>query len=352
MDLPAHTMSTTMTEPSPPLAHDAQPVEALLQAARDVAERLQRRLQAAIVGRDAVIELVVVALLADGHVLLEDYPGSGKTTLARVLGESIEPEPGSSVAPFRRIQFTPDLVPSDITGTTVLDLATHALVFRRGPLFAHVVLADEINRTSPKVQSALLEAMAEKQVTVDEQTHALDELFHVIATQNPLDVAGTYPLPSPQLDRFLFKIVMEPIGREDELRVVSRYPATSLELAAGLGRVRRAELLQARATLREHVVVAPVIRESLVDLVRALRADARLLRGPSTRALVVALPALAARALLHGRDFVAPEDVVALARPLLAHRLEPATADADLGAIVGEHVARAAEGLARHSLRP
>jgi MoxR-like ATPase len=170
-----------------------------LNEAHEVARRLFDRVRAAVRGRDDVIELVLNALLSDGHILLEDFPGSGKTTLAKSLGESIlddrdEAERGYIEA-FRRIQFTPDLLPSDVTGTTVFEPQNGTFTYRPGPIFAHVVLADEINRTSPKVQSAMLEAMAEKQVTVDNRTHPLDQLFFVIATQNPLDLAGTYPLP-------------------------------------------------------------------------------------------------------------------------------------------------------------
>ena len=190
--------------------------------AQDVLLRLQEIVKQQVIGRDNIIELAIIALVADGHILLEDFPGSGKTTLAKALGEAIESKNLSTGAtlPFRRIQFTPDLLPSDVTGVSIFDVKTEHFNFRHGPLFAHVVLADEINRTSPKVQSAMLEAMGEKQVTVDNTTYALDELFFVIATQNPLDLVGTYPLPTPQLDRFLFKISMDHIDREAELEVL------------------------------------------------------------------------------------------------------------------------------------
>ncbi|MEW6282491.1 MAG: AAA family ATPase, partial [Candidatus Eremiobacterota bacterium] len=169
-----------------------------------VLRRLQARLKRAVKGRDEVIDLVLIALMADGHVLLEDYPGSGKTTLAKTLGDSIVDDlEDDDIPSFRRIQFTPDLLPSDITGVSVFDVDSASFHFRRGPIFAYVVLGDEINRTSPKVQAAMLEAMAEKQVTVDNVSYPLDHLFFVIATQNPLDLAGTFPLPVAQLDRFL-----------------------------------------------------------------------------------------------------------------------------------------------------
>ncbi|TNF62403.1 MAG: hypothetical protein EP303_04050 [Deltaproteobacteria bacterium] len=324
------------------------PIEDSLAGAREVAERLGVRLRSAIRGRDEVVELVLVALLSDGHVLLEDYPGSGKTTLARALGNALEEAGGASgVAAFRRIQFTPDLLPSDITGTNIFDVETSRFAFRRGPVFAHIVLADEINRTSPKVQAAMLEAMAEKQVTVDNQSHVLDDLFFVIATQNPLDLAGTYPLPTPQLDRFLFKIEMKHIDRASELEVLDQYPRASLEVARDHPGVRRAEILAARRQTRAAVHVAPVVKEALVDLARLLRSDSRVLQGASTRALVLMLPALQAR----GRNFVSPEDIQVLAPYVFKHRLECAPGVEDVDALIAEATAVEIEKLARASLR-
>ncbi len=328
------------------------PIEDTLTGAREVAERLGARLGAAVRGRDDVVELVLIALLGDGHVLLEDYPGSGKTTLARALGSALEEGDGTSGVPaFRRIQFTPDLLPSDITGTSIFDIETSRFAFRRGPVFAHIVLADEINRTSPKVQAAMLEAMAEKQVTVDNQSHALDDLFFVIATQNPLDLAGTYPLPTPQLDRFLFKIEMKHIDRASELEVLDQYPRASLEVARDHPGVTRDEILAARRQTRSAVHVAPVVKEALVDLARLLRNDSRVLQGASTRALVLMLPALQARAVIHGRDFVSPEDVEVLAPYVFRHRLECAPGVEDVEALITEATAVEIEKLARASLR-
>lgn len=323
-------------------------------------ERLQRRLGAAVRGRENVIDLIVVALLADGHVLLEDYPGSGKTTLARALGESIsDPQDEHDASgelhsvelpSFRRIQFTPDLLPSDVTGTSVFLPEKSQFEFRRGPVFAHVVLADEINRTSPKVQAALLEAMAEKQVTIDNQTHDLDSLFFVIATQNPLDLAGTYPLPRPQLDRFLFKLKMDYIAREDELSVLSDYPMPRLETAAALPGVTRNQLIVARNALRKGVTIHPAIRQALVDAARAVRDHEKILSGVSTRALIQLLPALQARAVMCGRDFVSPHDVELLLPPVFDHRVE-ATAGADyVREIVADCCAPQIEMLSRLSL--
>ena len=328
------------------------PNEDTLAAAREVAERLGARLRGAIRGRDDVVELVLIALLADGHVLLEDYPGSGKTTLARALGNALEEGASASgIAAFRRIQFTPDLLPSDITGTNIFDVETGRFAFRRGPVFAHVVLADEINRTSPKVQAAMLEAMAEKQVTVDNESHLLDDLFFVIATQNPLDLAGTYPLPTPQLDRFLFKIEMKHIDRASELEVLDQYPRASLDMARDHPGVPYTEILAARRQTRGSVHVAPVVKESLVDLARQLRTDSRVLQGASTRALVLMLPALQARAVIHGRDFVSPEDVEVLAPYVFKHRLECAPGVEDVDALIAEATSLEIEKLARASLR-
>jgi len=346
-------MNPALNTMEPHVSGSAAPNE--LSTAHGVATKLGDRLRAAILGRDDVIELVLIALLSDGHVLLEDYPGSGKTTLARALGEAIA-DPGnssaqSSIASFRRIQFTPDLLPSDITGTNVFDVGTSQFVFRRGPIFAHIVLADEINRTSPKVQAAMLEAMAEKQVTVDNATYPLDSLFFVIATQNPLDLAGTYPLSTPQLDRFLFKIRMKHIERQAELNVLDGYPKPRLEAAAERSGVTRAEVVLARGVVRSQVFVAPAIKEALVDLARALRADGRVLQGASTRSLLLMLPALQSRAILHGRDYVGPEDVEALSRYVFEHRIECAPGIDDAAAVIRECSVPILERLARHSMK-
>lgn len=325
-----------------------------LEESWDVARRLFDRIRLAVRGRDEVIELVLIALFADGHVLLEDFPGSGKTTLAKALGESIEDErPAAEKGPiesFRRIQFTPDLLPSDVTGTTVFEPQTGTFTFHPGPVFAHVVLADEINRTSPKVQSAMLEAMAEKQVTVDNRTRPLDDLFFVIATQNPLDLAGTYPLPVAQLDRFLFKIRMTHIDRDAELDVLKSVKDRREVGAKNLARVSRDQILDARRAIEAGVHVDPVIHEALVDAARALREDRRVLQGVSTRSLVLALPALQARAMLKGRDFVNAEDLEVIAPRVFLHRLELG-AGADEGErVISQALRPAIEKVARTTL--
>jgi len=315
-------------------------------------ERLRRRVAAQILGRDEVIELVLAALLADGHVLLEDFPGSGKTTLAKALGHSIvDDRPEDEIADFRRIQFTPDLLPSDVTGVAVFDAATSRFYFRHGPIFAHVVLADEINRTSPKVQAAMLEAMGEKQVTVDNATHRLDELFFVIATQNPLDLAGTYPLPVAQLDRFLFKIRMLHIDREAELDVLATRRERRDAEREDLPKVTRAELLEARRAVDEGIAIHPGVRDCLVDVSRALRADPRVLQGNSTRSLVVLLPALQARALLRGRDHVTTDDLEALLPRVLGHRVELSPEAPDFDEVLRDALAAPLERLSRSTLR-
>lgn len=356
---PASAVASEAAPTVAPIAPPAVPAEdtsgAALEQALGVVSRLQRRLESQILGRDDVIELVLVALLADGHVLLEDYPGSGKTTLAKTLGMSIFDErieqDQADIVPFRRIQFTPDLLPSDITGVSVFDAASSNFHFRHGPVFAHVVLADEINRTSPKVQAAMLEAMAEKQVTVDNVTHGLDELFFVIATQNPLDLAGTYPLPAPQLDRFLFKIRMEHIARDAELEVLETYRTRRDTEAPGLPRVSRDAVLRARRAVEKGVFIDPRVKACLVDLSRNLRGDERVLQGNSTRSLVLMLPALAALAAVRGRDYVSADDVETLAPRVLGHRVELAPGVTALDDVLRDAMAAPLEALARASVR-
>ena len=327
-------------------------LSASLDAARAVLVRLRGRLRHAVRGREDVIELVLVALLADGHVLLEDYPGSGKTTLAKALGDAIIDDlPEDEIAAFRRIQFTPDLLPSDITGVTVFDADTSLFQFRRGPVFAYVVLADEINRTSPKVQSAMLEAMAEKQVTVDNTSYRLDPLFFVIATQNPRDTVGTYPLPVAQLDRFLFKIRMDYIDRDAEVAVLTSLAERKIPPDAACPRVARREIIDARLALASGIAVSPVVYECLVDLARELRADPRVALGVSTRSLVLLVPALQASALMHGRDFVSSADLEWLAPFVFRHRMELAPGCDDPEAVIAECLRRPIEELSRRTIR-
>ena len=332
--------------PAPPAALDP------LAEAMGVMERLRARMRAQVIGRDEVIDLILVALLSDGHVLLEDFPGSGKTTLAKALGGSIvDDRPGHYIAGFRRIQFTPDLLPSDVTGVSIFDPVANRFHFRHGPIFAHIVLADEINRTSPKVQSAMLEAMAEKQVTVDNQTYPLDDLFFVIATQNPLDLAGTYPLPVAQLDRFLFKVRMVHIEREAELEVLETHRQRRDTVRDDLSQVTRTELLAARRAIDENVAIGAQVKECLVDVTHRIRDDERVLLGNSTRSLVLMLPALQALAVLRGRDYVASEDIQTLVPQVFGHRVDLAPGVTELQVVLEEAMERSIEGLARSTLR-
>ncbi|ALO45562.1 AAA family ATPase [Pseudohongiella spirulinae] len=328
-----------------------------LTTAQAVLQRLKQAVQAKVIGRDEVVELTLIALIADGHVLLEDFPGSGKTTLAKALGEAIvddqERHAGSDnppIAAFRRIQFTPDLLPSDVTGSAIFDASTNAFHFRHGPIFAHVVLADEINRTSPKVQSAMLEAMGEKQVTVDNRTYALDPLFFVIATQNPLDLVGTYPLPTPQLDRFLFKIIMRHIDRDAELQVLDTWQQRRDQSSSTI-KVGRNEILAARAAIDEHVYISDSIKSALVDISRNLRHDERVLQGNSTRSLVLSLPALQVLASLRGRPYVSADDLESLLPHILGHRVELAPGVSDFNKVLRDCMREPIEQLARSTLK-
>lgn len=340
-------------------------VTAELADATNVLRRLQQAVQQQILGRDDVIEMCIIALVSDGHILLEDFPGSGKTTLAKALGEAIvspvedtdarelserDNIEAEGIVPFRRIQFTPDLLPSDVTGVPVFDANSNDFHFRHGPIFAHVVLADEINRTSPKVQSAMLEAMGEKQVTVDNVTYPLDDLFFVIATQNPLDLVGTYPLPTPQLDRFLFKISMRHINREAELEVLDTWQSRRDE-KLNASTVSRDEVLAARVTIDRSVVISPAIKSALVDLSINLREDDRVLQGNSTRSLVLMLPALQARAAMHGRHYVSADDIEHLAPFILQHRIELAPGVADFDRVLKDCMHEPMETLARSTLK-
>ena len=334
------------------VTHTPAPAITDLNGAYNVVQRLRNRLQLAVRGRDEVIELLIIALLADGHMLLEDYPGSGKTTLAKALGDCIiDDKPDDDIVTFRRIQFTPDLLPSDVTGTTIFDPNTNRFFFRPGPIFAHVVLADEINRTSPKVQSAMLEAMAEKQTTIDNRTRRLDELFFVIATQNPLDLAGTFPLPSAQLDRFLFKVKMHHIKRDAELEILASFRARKAGAGSDLPRATRTEIVEARGVVENQIHVAAEIRECLVDIAGRTRNDPRILQGASTRSLVLMIPALQARALTRVREYVNAEDVEALAGYIFGHRLELAPGTDNVAAVLKECMAEPLERLARSSMK-
>lgn len=263
-------------------------------------------------GKEDTIELALVALFAGGHLLIEDHPGVGKTLLAKSLAKALD-------LPFQRVQCTADLLPTDIVGAQVYQPKTGELSFRPGPVFTSVLLADELNRTPPRTQSALLECMAERRVTVDRQTHVLPDPFFVIATQNPLTAAGTYPLPENQLDRFLFCLRIGHLDAEHEIDVVAREDGH--RLAEGLRPVASAEqLLAARADV-DRVRCARELVAFMVELANRTRTNSDLVQGVSTRGAQALHRACRARAFVHGRDFVVPDDVRALLSPTWTHRL-------------------------------
>jgi MoxR-like ATPase len=271
----------------------------------------------AVVGQTAIVEHLLVALLAQGHVLLEGPPGTAKTLLAQVFAAALGLD-------FGRIQFTPDLMPADILGSNLFNFQTSQFTLTRGPIFCELLLADEINRTPPKTQAALLEAMQERRVTLDGTTHSLPARFLVLATQNPIESQGVYPLPEAQLDRFLFKLNVAYPSFEEEVRIVSRYGERSGPLHPadlGVGAVTdRAGLAAAAAAVRAIVLSEP-IADYVVRLVRATRDSADLASGASPRAAVLIANAARARAALDGRAYVVPDDVKALAPAVLRHRL-------------------------------
>ena len=276
----------------------------------DLIQSLEKNVARCIVGKPEVVRLAVIGLLARGHLLIEDVPGVGKTTLAAALARSI----GGT---FARIQFTADMLPSDVLGVSVWDAARGEFSFKPGPLFAHVVLADEINRTTPKTQSSLLEAMNEAQVSLDHTTHALPSPFMVLATQNPREYEGTYPLPESQLDRFLLRVRIGYPDLADEKAILRGAAAAPDTLAPALG-LDDARRLQ---TLAETVRVADLVLDYVMALVSATRESPRLTLGVSPRGARALVAAARAAALTDGRDYVVPDDVKRLAVPALAHRV-------------------------------
>jgi len=265
-----------------------------------------------IVGKRQSIELLLVALLADGHALLEDIPGLGKTLIAKSLAKSI----GGS---FKRAQFTPDLLPADVTGFNVYNQQTGQFTFQAGPVMANILLADEINRTIPRTQSSLLESMEERQVTVDNKTYLLPHPFFVMATQNPIELEGTFPLPEAQLDRFLLKIRLGYPEKDEEIAILERFqekdPLIELEPVANPGQI--VELQHARKRIR----ISHPVREYITNIVRATRSNTSLSLGASPRGSLGLMRASQALAALRGREYVLPDDIKALAVPVLSHRL-------------------------------
>jgi MoxR-like ATPase len=291
--------------------------------------RITDNVEAVVRGKPDVVRLAVVCLVADGHLLVEDTPGVGKTTLAKALASSVD-------CTFGRIQFTPDLLPADVVGLSIWNRTTGGFDFRPGPVFSNIVLGDEINRASPKTQSALLEAMAERQVTVDGTTHRLGSPFMVLATQNPIDHEGTYPLPESQLDRFLMRLSIGYPDRAAELEILETH-GSSEEPVDALGPVVSRADLSGMAAAATGVHLAAPLRGYLVDLADATRRHPALRAGVSTRATVALQRATRVLAASHGRGYATPDDVKALAPSVLAHRLI-VTPEAQLQGITPEQV--------------
>jgi MoxR-like ATPase len=331
-----------VTHPVPP-APETGPAAAAERPADDAAREALRALRVevgkAVVGQDAAVTGLVIALLCRGHVLLEGVPGVAKTLLVRTFAAALSLD-------TKRVQFTPDLMPGDVTGSLVYDARSSEFSFRPGPVFTNLLLADEINRTPPKTQAALLESMEERQVSVEGDPRPLPDPFVVIATQNPVEYEGTYPLPEAQLDRFLLKLTMPLPPRADELQVLTRHAdgfdprdlaAAGVRPVAGV-----AELAAGRAAVRT-VTIAPEVVGYVVDLARATRDSPSLQLGVSPRGATALMSAARAWAWLSGRDYVTPDDVKALARPALRHRvalrpeaeLEGVTPDAVLEGVLG-----------------
>ncbi|HTI55960.1 MAG TPA: MoxR family ATPase [Verrucomicrobiae bacterium] len=284
-------------------------LETVADRSRDVLAALGQ----VIVGKAAVLRQILSGILANGHILIEDYPGLAKTLIARLVSESLDLD-------FKRIQFTPDLLPSDITGSFLYDQREGRFEFRRGPIFTNLLLADEINRATPKTQSALLEAMQESQVTIEGERFPLEAPFLVIATQNPIELEGTYPLPEAQLDRFLMRLQVGYPDRDEEIEILARRRRRREDAAHVAPVLSRAELAAMQASL-EDVHVSAVVERYIVDLVQATRSDPRVALGASPRGALALLKLARAAAAIDRRDFVLPDDVKAMAGPALAHRL-------------------------------
>ncbi len=284
---------------------------------QELAQRITTEMHKAIVGQDELVEMMIVAVLAGGHILLEGVPGTAKTLSVRTLARIFD-------VSFARIQFTPDLMPSDILGTSIYDPRTQEFNLKRGPIFAGLVLADEVNRTPPKTQSALLEAMEERRVTIDGIPNNLPEPFLVCATQNPIEYEGTYPLPEAQLDRFMLKVNVGYPAAEEEERILAKvqagFRAQNLD-TADIVPVLSGSDMPGYRNLIEKVRVDPTVLRYIIQIARATRENRNLLLGASPRAAITLLNTTKALAAIRGRDFVTPDDIKTMARPVLRHRL-------------------------------
>lgn len=278
----------------------------------ELAQKVLGNISKVIIGKEETARLLLTAILADGHVLLEDVPGTGKTKLAKTLAKSLD-------ADYARIQFTPDLLPSDITGLNIYDRQKNEFVLRKGPVFTNILLADEINRATPRTQAGLLECMEERQVTIDGETYVPGKPFFVIATQNPVETAGTFPLPEAQMDRFMMKLSMGLPTREEELGILERY--MEKEPLTELGSVLTLEELEQAKMEVTKIFVHPCVREYMVDIVAGTRKGDSIVMGVSPRGSLAFLRCVKAYAYINGRAFVTPDDVKAVAVPVLAHRI-------------------------------
>ncbi len=288
-----------------------------IEAVREMADSLKAEVGKVVVGQEDAVEILLVALLAEGHVLMEGVPGTAKTLLAQTFSSALSLD-------FGRIQFTPDLMPGDVIGTNLFDFASNSFSLVKGPIFTQFLLADEINRTPPKTQASLLQAMQEREVTIDGKTHPLGDAFMVVATQNPIEQQGTYPLPEAQLDRFLFKHVLAYPSRDQERDVVRRHGVrTAMPSIRKLGvqPVGDLEALRSARGVVAGITLSDDMTDYIVDVIRATREHPALAFGASPRAATNLSAAARAYAVLQGRDYVIPDDVKALAVPLLRHRL-------------------------------
>jgi MoxR-like ATPase len=286
-------------------------------AIREVTDRVRGEISKALVGQDAVVDLLLTSLLVGGHVLLEGVPGTAKTLMTRAFAAGLSLQ-------FGRIQFTPDLMPGDVLGTNLFNFQTNTFVLTKGPIFAQLLLADEINRTPPKTQAALLQAMNERIVTIDGKDYALGDDFMVVATQNPIEQQGTYPLPEAQLDRFLFKVLIDHPSRDEEREIVRRHGHRSAMPRLedfGLEPVADENMLKLIRDMVTYIRLSDPLVDYIVDVIRATREHSSLEVGASTRAANMLAAAVRAFAVLQGRDFVIPDDVKFLALPVLRHRL-------------------------------